>query len=74
MTRSRSRLLRAGELTAVRVQDPARETMRNLIRSLPAAVETISGVEVRSIHVDKGYRGHEYPDRFRVRISGQSAG
>ena len=36
-----------------------------------ADVETISGVEVRLIHVDKGYRGHDYPDRFRVWISGQ---
>jgi transposase, IS5 family len=36
-----------------------------------ADVETISGVEVRRIHVDKGYRGHDYPDRFRVWISGQ---
>jgi IS5 family transposase len=23
------------------------------------------------MHVDKGYRGHDYPDRFRVWISGQ---
>ena len=36
-----------------------------------ADVETISGVEVRRIHVDKGYRGHDYPDRFRVWISGE---
>jgi transposase, IS5 family len=36
-----------------------------------ADVETISGVEVRRIHVDKGYRGHDYPDPFRVWISGQ---
>jgi IS5 family transposase len=26
---------------------------------------------VRRIHVDKGYRGHNYPDRFKVWISGQ---
>jgi hypothetical protein len=23
------------------------------------------------IHVDKGYRGHNYPDRFKVWITGQ---
>ena len=26
---------------------------------------------MRCIHGDKGYRGHTYPDRFRVWISGQ---
>lgn len=36
-----------------------------------ADVETLSGIEVRRIHVDKGYRGHDYPDRFRVGITGQ---
>lgn len=29
------------------------------------------GVEPRRIHVDKGYRGHNHPNRFRVWISGQ---
>ena len=28
-------------------------------------------VAVRCIHGDKGYRGHTYPDRFKVWISGQ---
>ena len=32
---------------------------------------TISRLEVRRIHGDKGYRGHNYPDRFKVWISGQ---
>lgn len=36
-----ARLLRAGELTAVWVPDPAHEAMRNLIRSRTAAVETV---------------------------------
>ena len=36
-----------------------------------ADVESNTGVEVRRIHVDKGYRGHDYPNRFRVFISGQ---
>src|SRR6185312_15737667 len=29
------------------------------------------GVEPRRIHVDKGYRGHNHPHKFRVWISGQ---
>jgi IS5 family transposase len=36
-----------------------------------ADIERLTGVEVRRIHVDKGYRGHNHPDRFRVWISGQ---
>jgi transposase, IS5 family len=36
-----------------------------------ADVESNTGVEIRRIHVDKGYRGHDYPNRFRVFISGQ---
>lgn len=35
-----ARLLRAGELTAVWVPDPAHEAMRNLVRARTAAVET----------------------------------
>jgi hypothetical protein len=31
----------------------------------------LTGVAARRIHGDKGYRGHNYPDRFRVWISGQ---
>lgn len=29
------------------------------------------GVEPKRVHVDKGYRGHNHPNRFRVWISGQ---
>jgi transposase, IS5 family len=36
-----------------------------------ADYERLTGVEVRRIHVDKGYRGHNHPHRFRVWISGQ---
>ena len=36
-----------------------------------ADLEKLTGVEVRRIHVDKGYRGHNYPNRFRVWIIGQ---
>jgi transposase, IS5 family len=34
-------------------------------------LERLTGVEVRRIHGDKGYRGHNYPDRFKVWITGQ---
>jgi len=36
-----------------------------------ADLEKLTGVETRRIHVDKGYRGHSHPHRFRVWISGQ---
>jgi IS5 family transposase len=36
-----------------------------------AGMEALTGVEARRIHVDKGYRGHSYPNKFRVWISGQ---
>ena len=36
-----------------------------------ADLEKLTGVAVRRIHGDKGYRGHNYPNRFRVWISGQ---
>ena len=36
-----------------------------------ADLERLTGIEVRRIHVDKGYRGHTHPHRFRVWISGQ---
>ena len=36
-----------------------------------ADLEKLSGVETRRIHVDKGYRGHTHPHKFRVWISGQ---
>lgn len=36
-----------------------------------AETEKITGVAAGRIHVDKGYRGHNHPDRFKVWISGQ---
>ena len=36
-----------------------------------ADLEKLTGVETRRIHVDKGYRGHTHPHKFRVWISGQ---
>jgi IS5 family transposase len=35
-------------------------------------IEALTGVETRRIHVDKGYRGHNHPLKFRVWISGQA--
>jgi len=34
-------------------------------------LEALTGVQTRRIHVDKGYRGHNHPHRFRVWITGQ---
>ena len=36
-----------------------------------AALEALTGVETRRIHVDKDYRGHNHQEKFRVWISGQ---
>ena len=36
-----------------------------------ADLEQLTGVAARRIHVDKGYRGHNHPHKFRVWISGQ---
>jgi IS5 family transposase len=36
-----------------------------------ADLEKLTGVTAHRIHADKGYRGHNYPDRFKVWISGQ---
>ncbi len=36
-----------------------------------AEIERLTGIETRRIHVDKGYRGHNHPHKFRVWISGQ---
>ena len=36
-----------------------------------AEMEKLTGVEARRIHVDKGYHGHNHPNKFRVWISGQ---
>ncbi|HYM98628.1 MAG TPA: IS5 family transposase [Aestuariivirgaceae bacterium] len=36
-----------------------------------ADMESLTGIEARRIHVDKGYRGHNHPNKFKVWISGQ---
>jgi transposase, IS5 family len=41
------------------------------LRPVIADLEKLTGVETRRIHVDKGYRGHSHPHKFRVWISGQ---
>jgi IS5 family transposase len=41
------------------------------LRPVVADLEKLTGVEVKRIHVDKGYRGHTYPNKLRVWISGQ---
>jgi hypothetical protein len=38
--------------------------------SVPSS-RKFTGVTIRHIHGDKGYRGHNYPDRFKVWITGQ---
>ena len=35
-------------------------------------LEQLTGVETRRIHVDKGYRGHNHQEKFRVWITGQA--
>jgi IS5 family transposase len=35
-------------------------------------LESLTGVETRRIHVDKGYRGHNHRHKFRVWITGQA--
>jgi IS5 family transposase len=34
-------------------------------------MEALTGIETRRIHVDKGYRGHNHAQKFRVWISDQ---
>ncbi|BDA83441.1 IS5 family transposase [Aureimonas sp. SA4125] len=36
-----------------------------------AEMESITGVEVKRIHVDRGYRGHNHPNRLRIFVTGQ---
>jgi IS5 family transposase len=43
------------------------DTLRPVIEDM----EKLTGIETRRIHVDKGYRGHKHPHKFRVWISGQ---
>jgi IS5 family transposase len=41
------------------------------LRPVVAELEALTGIETRRIHVDKGYRGHNHAQKFRVWISGQ---
>jgi len=41
------------------------------LRPVIAELEKLTGIETRRIHVDKGYRGHNHTEKFRVWITGQ---
>jgi len=41
------------------------------LASAVADIQANTGAEVTRIHVDKGYRGHDFPNRFKVWITGQ---
>jgi len=34
-------------------------------------IEKNTGIEIKRAHVDKGYRGHSHPNKFRIWITGQ---
>lgn len=36
-----------------------------------ADIERMTGIEVKRGHVDRGYRGHNHPHKFRIWITGQ---
>jgi hypothetical protein len=59
----------------VRLQTRHRPTAIRMtaIRSAPVinGLQALTGIEPRRVHIDKGYRGHNYPDRFKVWIAGQ---
>jgi IS5 family transposase len=44
---------------------------RHTLGPIIADLERLTGVAVCRIHGDKVYRGQNYPDRFRISISGQ---
>ena len=56
-----------------RVPRPIRREMkrRAAVEPVIADMESLTGIETRRTHVDKGYRGHNHPHKFRVWISGQ---
>jgi IS5 family transposase len=49
----------------------ATRTISNACPTSRPTIRSRRGEGEDSIHVDKGYRGHDYPNRFRVFISGQ---
>ena len=36
-----------------------------------ADIEKNTGIEIKRAHVDKGYRGHNHPNKYRIWITGQ---
>ena len=51
--------------------DPPGDASPRCVEPVIAELEALTGVETRRIHVDKGYRGHNHAQKFRVWISGQ---
>lgn len=45
-------------------------TLKEVIREM----ERWTGIEVERIYLDKGYQGHDYPNKFKVYKSGQKRG
>jgi IS5 family transposase len=58
------------------VRDPCQGAARELVDGhtlgpVITKLEKLTAVETRRIHVDKGYRGHNHSQKFRVWINGQ---
>jgi IS5 family transposase len=44
------------------------------LKEVIAEMEDWTGIEVERIYLDKGYQGHNYPNKFKVYKSGQKRG
>ena len=44
------------------------------LKEVIAEMEDWTGIEVERIYLDKGYQGHDYPNKFKVYKSGQKRG
>ena len=44
------------------------------LEEVTGEMERWTGIEVALIYVDKGYQGHDYPNKFKVYKSGQKRG
>ncbi len=44
------------------------------LKEVIAEMERWTGIEVERIYLDKGYQGHDYPNKFKVYKSGQKRG
>lgn len=52
----------------------ATQSASSSLRPAIADIEKKTNIEVKRIHVAKGYRGHNHPNKFRGRIPGQVKG